>query len=277
MGRETGSSTKLINQLRSVMMLEQGSKVLMSVRNLNKTYLTTAGDIHALSQVNVDIYEEEFVCIIGPSGCGKSTLLHIMGGIKKASSGDVLLSDRRIDGPSPEVGVVFQQYAAFPWMTVQQNIEYGPRMAGMAKEERRQVAEKYIKLVHLDGYEHLFPKELSGGMSKRVDIARAYANNPKVLLMDEPFGALDDFTRKRMQEELLKLWSTENKTIVFVTHDLEEAVFLADRIIIMQKNPNTVAQSVKVDFCRPRTAALRNSEEFIGLRMRLSEVLDHEA
>ena len=141
------------------------------------------------------------------------------------------MEGEQLTGPSPEIGIVFQQYAAFPWMTVEQNIEYGPRMRGLSKDKRRAIVEKYVELVHLKGYEHLYPKELSGGMTKRVDIARAYANNPRILLMDEPFGALDDLTKKKMQEELLKIWSLENKTIFFVTHDLEEAAFLSDRCV----------------------------------------------
>lgn len=247
--------------------------VLLSIEKLNRTFLTSKGEINALVDIEFGVKENEFLCIIGPSGCGKSTLLYIIGGIDKPTKGIIQLKDSKIEGPLPEIGVIFQRYAAFPWMTVEQNIEYGPRIAGVKKEERCKIVQKYLKLVGLQGYGHLFPKELSGGMSKRVDIARAYANDPTVLLMDEPFGALDDFTKKRMQEEILKIWTQENKTVIFVTHDLEEAAFLADRIIIMQKEPNKIKQTVTVNFSRPRTASLRNNKDFVEFKEYLRKVL----
>jgi ABC-type nitrate/sulfonate/bicarbonate transport system ATPase subunit len=248
-------------------------EVLLTVESLNKKFLTTHGVIEAIKNVNFQIYRSELACIIGPSGCGKSTILSMIGGISKPTSGKILLEGKQLTGPSPDIGIVFQKYAAFPWMTVEQNVEYGPRMRGLNKSERRAIMEKYVELVNLKGYEHLYPKELSGGMSKRVDIARAYANNPRILLMDEPFGALDDLTKKKMQEELLKIWSLENKTIFFVTHDLEEAAFLADRIIIMRRNPNTIIKDVKVKFSRPRQAELRTEQEFVEFKKYLSEVM----
>jgi NitT/TauT family transport system ATP-binding protein len=248
-------------------------EVLLTVESLTKEFITTHGIIEAIKDVNFRIYKSELACVIGPSGCGKSTILSMIGGISKPTSGKILLEGKRLTGPSPDIGIVFQKYAAFPWMTVEQNVEYGPRMRRLSKSERRAITEKYVELVNLKGYEHLYPKELSGGMSKRVDIARAYANNPRILLMDEPFGALDDLTKKKMQEELLKIWSLENKTIFFVTHDLEEAAFLADRIIIMGRNPNTIIKEVPVEFSRPRQAELRMKAEFVALKKYLSEVM----
>ena len=172
--------------------------------------------------------------------------------------------------------MVFQKYAAFPWMTVRENISYGPRIAKKSKSEIDEITNHYSQMVGLEGYEHLYPKELSGGMSKRVDIARAYANQPEVLLMDEPFGALDDITKKQMQIELLNIWGKENKTVIFVTHDLEEAIFLADRILVLRK-PTTEMDSLnfvqEVRFERPRTAALRSQNDFIQLKQEISEVM----
>ena len=254
--------------------MEQASReVLLMVENLTKTYITSRGRIDAIKDVSFKVYKSELVSVIGPSGCGKSTILSMLGGINRPTSGKILLEGEQLTGPSPEIGIVFQQYAAFPWMTVEQNIEYGPRMRGLSKDKRRAIVEKYVELVHLKGYEHLYPKELSGGMTKRVDIARAYANNPRILLMDEPFGALDDLTKKKMQEELLKIWSLENKSRFFVTHDLEEAAFLSDRILIMQRNPNTRKSSVPVEFSLPRAAYLRTVPEFIEFRKHLAEVM----
>ena len=235
--------------------------------------MTSRGRIDAVSNVNLEVRRSEFICVIGPSGCGKSTLLYMISGILQPTSGKILLDGARLVGPSPGIGMVFQKYAAFPWMTVEQNVSYGPRMRRLPKEKVAEITAYYINMVGLKGYEHLYPKELSGGMSKRVDIARAYANSPKVLLMDEPFGALDDLTKKQMQVELLNIWSRENKTVVFVTHDLEEAAFLADRIIVMQRNPNTVRTTVEVPFSRPREAELRLTPEFTDFKRYLTEVM----
>ncbi len=249
---------------------------LLSVQNLTKTYLSTKGRIDAIVDVTFEVNKSEFLCIIGPSGCGKSTLLYMIGGIGKPTSGRVMLMGKLLRGPSPDIGFVFQKYAAFPWMTVEQNIDYGPRMRGLDKRERRAIVDKYLELVGLKSFAHLYPKELSGGMSKRVDLARTYANNPSILLMDEPFGSLDDFTKKKMQEELLRIWNREKNTIIFVTHDLEEALFLADRIIIMQRHRNTVKTSVKVNFDRPRETSLRVAKEFIEFKKYLIEVMAND-
>jgi NitT/TauT family transport system ATP-binding protein len=247
---------------------------IMKVKNVNKIYQTSKGEFAAIKDANLEVYEHEFVCLLGPSGCGKSTLLNIIAGLTEPSSGEIIFEEKPIHGPSPERGMVFQAYAAFPWMTVQQNIEFGPKMRGLSSQVRQKIVEKQIQLVGLTGFEHLYPKELSGGMNKRVDLARAYANDPKLLCMDEPFGALDAQTRQKMQLELLRIWSVEEKTVIFVTHDMEEAVLLADRIVVMQRNPNSIRRIINVKFPRPRGLEIKLERAFQELRLTLWEALE---
>lgn len=248
--------------------------VSLTARHLYKIYSTPKGDFAAVDDASFDIYEYEFVCLLGPSGCGKSTLLNMLVGLIEPTSGELLFHGKPVDGPDPERGMVFQPYAAFPWMTVWQNIEFGPRMRGVPKKERKVIVQKQIELVGLQGFEHLYPKELSGGMNKRVDLARAYANDPKLLAMDEPFGALDAQTRQKMQLELLRIWSAEAKTVVFVTHDIEESILLADRIIVMETDPNAIKKILPVTFPRPRTLEIKLDPEFQRLRLSLWEALE---
>ena len=249
---------------------------LMKIENVSMCFSTRKGKITALKNLDFEVKKGEFLAIVGPSGCGKSTLINILVGILAPTNGKVILAGEEVKGIYPKVGMVFQKYAAFPWMTVRENISYGPRIAKKSKSEIDEITNHYSQMVGLEGYEHLYPKELSGGMSKRVDIARAYANQPEVLLMDEPFGALDDITKKQMQIELLNIWGKENKTVIFVTHDLEEAIFLADRILVLRK-PTTEMDSLnfvqEVRFERPRTAALRSQNDFIQLKQEISEVM----
>lgn len=249
---------------------------LMKIENVSMCFSTRKGKITALKNLDFEVKKGEFLAIVGPSGCGKSTLINILVGILVPTNGKVILAGEEVKGINPKVGMVFQKYAAFPWMTVRENISYGPRIAKKSKSEIDEITNHYSQMVGLEGYEHLYPKELSGGMSKRVDIARAYANQPEVLLMDEPFGALDDITKKQMQIELLNIWGKENKTVIFVTHDLEEAIFLADRILVLRK-PTTEMDSLnfvqEVRFERPRTAALRSQNDFIQLKQEISEVM----
>lgn len=249
---------------------------LMKIENVSMCFSTRKGKITALKNLDFEVKKGEFLAIVGPSGCGKSTLINILVGILAPTNGKVILAGEEVKGINPKVGMVFQKYAAFPWMTVRENISYGPRIAKKSKSEIDEITNHYSQMVGLEGYEHLYPKELSGGMSKRVDIARAYANQPEVLLMDEPFGALDDITKKQMQIELLNIWGKENKTVIFVTHDLEEAIFLADRILVLRK-PTTEMDSLnfvqEVRFERPRTAALRSQNDFIQLKQEISEVM----
>lgn len=252
------------------------NEIVLNANKLNMRFITKHGSIDAIDDLTFSVKRGEFFSIVGPSGCGKSTLMRILAGMLKPTGGEVRLEGKLVDGVSKRTGMVFQQYAAFPWMTVEKNIGYGPKIAKKSEKEVREITKHYIELVGLNGYEKLFPKELSGGMSKRVDIARAYANNPDILLMDEPFGALDDITKKQMQMELLKIWDVENKTVVFITHDLEEAVFLSDRILVLRK-PNDDNSSLnfiqEIDFDRPRLPELRAKPEFTKIKSKLAEVM----
>ncbi|MDD7733138.1 MAG: ABC transporter ATP-binding protein, partial [Firmicutes bacterium] len=213
--------------------------------------------------------ENEFVCVVGPSGCGKSTLLNIIGGLDKPTEGKVTIDGEEVDGPSPEHGIVFQQYALFPWLTVEKNIQFGLKLQGKTPEEREAITQKYLKVVGLEKFAKSYPKELSGGMKQRVAIARAYAVNPKVLLMDEPFGALDAQTRVQLQTELLKTWEEEQKTCFFITHDVEEAIVLAQRVIIMSARPSRVKDIVEIDIPYPRDQATKMSPRFLELKNRI--------
>ena len=230
-------------------------------------------DLEVLSEISITIAHNSFVTIVGPSGCGKSTLLRMMAGLEKPTSGRVLLDDRPVTGPDPKTGMVFQQDAVFPWMAVHKNVEYGPRSRGLSRAECRRIADEWIRLVGLEGFASSYSRELSGGMRKRVDLARVYANNPEVLLMDEPFGALDSQTRETMQDELLRIWEAERKTVVFVTHDLEEALYLADRVIVMSRRPGRIMADEVPGIARPRPANIRVADEFIAARRRLWTLL----
>jgi NitT/TauT family transport system ATP-binding protein len=216
------------------------------IRNLNKQYKNRDGSVPALSDINLDVAEGEFVTIIGPSGCGKSTLLYILGGFIFADSGSIAVGGKPITGPGSDRGVVFQEYALFPWLTVTQNIHYGLEMAGMSRPERERIARQLIRTIGLEGFEDRFPRELSGGMRQRVAIARTLAYDPKILLLDEPFGALDSQTRETMQDELLRLWLAQRKTVVMVTHDVDEAVYLSERVVVMSKRPGCIVREFKV-------------------------------
>jgi NitT/TauT family transport system ATP-binding protein len=218
----------------------------ISIQNLDKRYKTRDGDIPALGSISLDVAEGEFVTIIGPSGCGKSTLLYILGGFIPADGGTIRVDGKEITGPGIDRGVVFQEYALFPWLTVIQNICYGLEMTGMPRAGREQVAHRLIRTIGLEGFENRFPRELSGGMRQRVAIARTLAYDPKILLLDEPFGALDSQTRETMQDELLRLWLAQRKTVVMVTHDVDEAVYLSERVLVMSKRPGRIVREFRV-------------------------------
>jgi NitT/TauT family transport system ATP-binding protein len=218
----------------------------ISIQNLDKRYRTRDGDIPALSSISLDVAEGEFVTIIGPSGCGKSTLLYILGGFIVADGGTIRVDGKEITGPGIDRGVVFQEYALFPWLTVIQNICYGLEMTGMQRIAREQVAHRLIRTIGLEGFENRCPRELSGGMRQRVAIARTLAYDPKILLLDEPFGALDSQTRETMQDELLRLWLAQRKTVVMVTHDVDEAVYLSERVLVMSKRPGRIVREFRV-------------------------------
>ncbi|MDI3486539.1 MAG: sulfonate transport system ATP-binding protein [Methanolobus sp.] len=217
----------------------------------------------ALDNVSLEVDDKDFVCFIGPSGCGKTTLLRIISGLDKPDSGEVYLDGTKIDSPGPDRGMVFQEYSLFPWKTVIDNIIFGPQMSGVKKKDAIVRGEKYLELVGLQQFRDSYPYELSGGMKQRVAIARALANEPAVLLMDEPFGALDAQTRNILQQELLEIWQKKNITILFVTHSVDEAVFLADKIVMMSARPGKIKEIINVDLPRPRD---RTSPEANRLR-----------
>jgi NitT/TauT family transport system ATP-binding protein len=230
-------------------------------------------DITVLGGISLDIEPSEFLCLLGPSGCGKTTLLNCIAGFLEPSAGRILIAGAAVVGTPPEVGIVFQEHALFPWFTVRQNVEYGLRVQGVPRAERERVAADFIELVGLRGFEHHYPHQLSGGMKQRVGIARTLVNRPSVLLMDEPFGALDALTRDAMQEELLRVWERDRKTVVFVTHSIAEAVFLADRVIVMTPRPGTVRAEVKVGARQLRS---RTSDEFIAAYRAVEQALGRE-
>ncbi|VVB55559.1 Trehalose/maltose import ATP-binding protein MalK [uncultured archaeon] len=209
-------------------------------------------NFQALLDVNFEVEDGEFVCLLGPSGCGKTTVLRLVAGLVAPDDGIISLDGKKINGVNKECGFVFQEYALFPWRTVKENIEFGPQVKGMTKTECESISKHYIDLVGLSGFENHYPNELSGGMKQRVGIARAYANNPKLLLMDEPFGALDAQTRNLMQGELLRIWETEHISVLFVTHSVDEAVYLGDRVVVMSARPGKVKDIFDVKLTRPR-------------------------
>ncbi|WP_327584143.1 ABC transporter ATP-binding protein [Nonomuraea sp. NBC_00507] len=248
----------------------------ISFRDVVKTYPMKDGTFTALSQVSLDIADREFVTVVGPSGCGKSTLMSMAAGLVEPTSGEVLVDGVPVTGPGPERGVIFQQYALFPWLTVRKNVEFGLKLAELPAEERRRRAERAIALVGLSDFADALPKTLSGGMKQRCAIARAYAVNPQVLLMDEPFGALDALTRVQLQDQLLDTWSQEQRTVMFITHDVDEAVYLARRVIVMAARPGRIQQVVDVDLPYPRTEEMRLSPEFGRIRNEVWHSVYHQ-
>ena len=238
----------------------------LKIDNVVKEYVGNKGKTVALNGVSLDIKENEFICVVGPSGCGKSTLLNIIAGLLEPTSGAVYLDGKKIEGTGVERGVVFQGYALFPWRTLLKNVMFGLEMKRMPKDQAEKIAKKYIKAVGLEGFEHAYPKELSGGMRQRVAIARAYAADPEVLLLDEPFGALDAQTRVQLQSELLNTWEHEKKTCFFITHDVDEAIILAQRVIIMSARPGRIKKIVDIDIPYPRTQATKTDPRFLELK-----------
>ena len=229
---------------------------MISIAGLSKSFATRQGVAHpALADISLDVAAGEFVSILGPSGCGKSTLLYIVGGFVQPSEGTVTVGGKPVTGPGPDRGPVFQEFALFPWKTVLGNVMYGLLEQGVAKPDAEAQARALISLVHLSGYEKFYPKELSGGMKQRVAIARTLAYRPSILLMDEPFGALDAHTRTGLQRELLEIWERDRKTVLFVTHSVEEAVFLSDRVVVLTRSPGRIKTAISIDLPRPRRRA----------------------
>ena len=246
----------------------------LSVRAISRSFpATTRGGAPtiALQATDLGVAENDFITILGPSGCGKSTLLRIVAGLDRQTSGDVLLEGRTITGPGADRGMVFQSYTLFPWLTVRDNVCFGLRERGLPRAQQFETADAFLNRVGLRGFEDHFPKQLSGGMQQRVAIARALANGPRMLLMDEPFGALDHQTRELMQELLLAIWEAEKKTVLFVTHDIDEAVFMGSRVVVMSARPGRIKLDRPVPFAHPRHYSLKTSAAFMELKAELTE------
>ena len=252
------------------------NKGKITVRNLSVVFKGSNG-VCAVDKLNFDIQPGEFTCFLGTTGCGKSTILNVIAGFVHPTSGEVLLDGKPISEPSSERGIVFQQHALFPWKTVLGNVEFGSKIHEKKKEERRLIAKRYLVLVGLSGFENSYPSELSGGMQQRVGIARVLANDPTVMLMDEPFGAIDAQTRVIMQELLLDIWQKYHKTIIFVTHDVDEALFLADRILVLTARPGRIKKEIVVSLPRPRPYEILTSEKYISMRKEVMELIRVES
>jgi NitT/TauT family transport system ATP-binding protein len=248
-------------------------EVILKVDHLTKVFETQGRRTVALNDINFETHRREFLCIVGPSGCGKSTLVRILAGLDRQSTGEVLLAGKPVTGPGADRGMVFQGYTLFPWLTVKRNVMFGLEMNNHGRAIAEREALQWLDLIGLGKYADAYPHQLSGGMKQRVAIARALANQPRILLMDEPFSALDAQTRARMQSYLLEIWRKIDITIVFITHDLDEAVFLADRILVLKANPGEVAELIEVPVPRPRHAAQYVGAEFRAAKERLEELI----
>ena len=254
------------------------SELTLSIRGVSRSFAAAGGGAPtlALQATDLAVAENDFVTILGPSGCGKSTLLRIVAGLDRQTAGEVLLDGRRIDGPGADRGMVFQSYTLFPWLTVRENVCFGLRERGLARDVQLEVAQGFIVTVGLTGFEHHHPKQLSGGMQQRTAIARALANDPRMLLMDEPFGALDHQTRELMQELLLGIWEDQRKTVLFVTHDIDEAVFMGSRVVVMSARPGRIKLDRAVALPHPRHYSVKTTPEFTELKRELTEQVRSE-
>ena len=243
---------------------------IIDIKGVSKVFKLQDQTINALADANLTIAKGEFVCLIGASGCGKSTLMRIVAGFEQPSQGEALMWGKRIAGPAPDRGMVFQDYGLFPWLTVRRNIAFGPAARGLAAAEVNATTERFISLVGLQRFAEAYPHQLSGGMKQRVAIARVLANDAELVLMDEPFGALDAMTRERLQDELLDIWQRTGLTVMFVTHSIEEAIFLADRVVVMSPGPGRIETEMRIDLPRPRDVS---APDFNGIRRELSRML----
>ena len=255
------------------------SPTQLRIQGVSRTFVGARGKppTQALLPVDFEVRENDFVTILGPSGCGKSTLLRIVAGLDFPTTGQVLLDGAPVTGPGADRGFVFQSYTLFPWLTVEQNIRFGPRERGLPEAEQKERSDFFIAKVGLRGFEHHYPKQLSGGMQQRTAIARALANDPKILLLDEPFGALDNQTRVLMQELLLGIWEQARKTVLFVTHDIDEAIFMANRVAVFSARPGRIKSEIAVPFEHPRHYTLKTTPEFMAIKARLTEEIRAEA
>jgi NitT/TauT family transport system ATP-binding protein len=250
----------------------------LRIEDVTLRFLPKGGKpVTALDRISLDVAEEEFSVIVGPSGCGKSSLLRLVAGLIEPSAGTISLDGKIVTRPGRDRGMVFQSYTLFPWLTVQDNVEFGLKLGGMAVAERKRIAKRYIEQVGLEGFEKSYPKQLSGGMMQRVALARALANDPEILLMDEPFGALDSQTRSLMQELLLNIWEQSHKTVLFITHDIDEAILLGDRVHVMTARPGRIKEVVEIDIPRPRNVDVLTSIEFIAIKRRIMALIHDEA
>lgn len=247
------------------------SKIL--AEHIDKIYTSGKKSTKAIEDASIDIQDNDFVCIVGPSGCGKSTLLRMLAGLDFPTNGNIIVNDGKVTGPGPDRGMVFQTYTLFPWMSVEDNIKFGLKLKKMPKDKQEEIANRYLKIIGLEKFAKSYPKELSGGMKQRVAIARALANQPEVLLMDEPFGALDPHTKSMMQLLMREIWEKEHPTVVFITHDIDEAVFLANKIYVMSARPGRIMKEVNVYLPHKRTLELKDSTEFIKIRKDINSLL----
>lgn len=247
------------------------SKII--AEHIDKIYISGKKSTKAIEDVSIDIQDNDFVCIVGPSGCGKSTLLRMLAGLDFPSEGKIIVNDRKVTGPGSDRGMVFQTYTLFPWMSVEDNIKFGLKIKKMPKDEQKEIADRYLDIIGLKKFAKSYPKELSGGMKQRVAIARALANQPEVLLMDEPFGALDPHTKSMMQLLMREIWEKEHPTVVFITHDIDEAVFLANKIYVMSARPGKIIKEVNVYLPHKRGLELKDSPEFIKIRKDINDLL----
>jgi NitT/TauT family transport system ATP-binding protein len=247
--------------------------VVLEVDRLGRQFSTNGSTCTALRDVSFTVHRREFLCVIGPSGCGKSTLIRMIAGLETPTSGQVLLDGHEVTGPGPDRGMVFQGYTLFPWLTIKRNVMFGLEMKGLPSSQVESEALQWIDLVGLSRFKNAYPAQMSGGMKQRTAIARALAAQPRILLMDEPFGALDAQTRAQMQAHLLEIWRNVDVTILFITHDLDEAVLLADRILVLKANPGEVQEMIEVPVPRPRSPAQLSSPEFLATRRRLDELI----
>ncbi|MCJ8521101.1 NitT/TauT family transport system ATP-binding protein [Pseudorhizobium tarimense] len=241
----------------------------ISFQHVSKKFGDGLKSFIALNDLSLDIADGEIITVVGPSGCGKSTAMNIVAGLIDASAGQCRVSGNSVKGPGPDRGVIFQQYALFPWLTVLKNVEFGLKLQGMGREERRKRALHYLELVGLKEFADAYPKTLSGGMKQRCAIARAYAVDPSVLLMDEPFGALDALTRVKLQDQLLETWAKDKRTVMFITHDVDEAVYIAHRVVVLAARPGRLQEIIDVDLPFPRNEEIRLSREFAAIRNRV--------
>ena len=248
----------------------------LTVSELNKVFSARQGEVTALKDVSFSVRESEFAVIVGPSGCGKSTLINIVGGLEEKTSGSVMISGHEISGPGADRGMVFQSYSLFPWLTVQKNVEFGLRMKGVPAKERSEIALSYIDMVGLNAFRNALPDQLSGGMKQRVAIARTLANDPEILLMDEPFGALDAQTRMLMQESLADITSRTGSTVLFITHDIDEAILLGDRVLVMSRRPGTIKADIDIKLDCKRNHEALTDEGFIRIKKQIMTLLWEE-